>query len=96
MSDVVDLNNFGLSARDNYTNFLVNNYMKIPSTSHFSYLVHFPVDITAITVSYIGDHFMIHRGSYKWIVNAELLTEMCAAGNMQSFDSDKFTIGNLQ
>ena len=57
---------------DLYTHFIVNAYMKMPEQSLFSYLRYFPFEITDITIGYVGDHFMNHRGSYKWNIDQDL------------------------
>ena len=66
--------------------------MKIPQKSILSHLQHFPFEITNITIDYIGDHFMIHRGSYKWKIDKHLLDRMLDADNLDIFKSDTFTM----
>ena len=96
MSDVVDDYNFGFSSHDRYTIFLVNGYMKDPASSYHSHLIYFPQDIILITIDYIGDHFMMYRGSYQWQIDNELLQKMCDADNMDEFQSDSFEMVNLK
>ena len=95
MSDLLNAN-FGFSSDDKYTNFIVNGYMKIPPKSYYSHLRDFAKDITTIAIDYIGDHFMMHRGSYQWNIDNELLMEMCNAENAEKFESDTFEMANLK
>ena len=84
MSEVVASNNFGFNTFDKFTTFITNGYMKISSKSYFSHLQYFPVDITSITIDYIGDHFMMYRGSYQWDIKHDLLLKMLKQKNTQN------------
>ena len=69
MSDVLNLTDYGFSATDDYTHVIVYGYMRIPSNSFYGNLTHsmpyVSVEITSITMKYIGDHFILHRGSHQ-------------------------------
>ena len=89
------LNNFGFSSYDNYTKFIITAYMKIPTNAYFSHLTYFPEEIILIAMHYLGDHFMMYRGSYQWNIDNQLLSKMIAANNEEKFESDPFEMANL-
>ena len=100
MSDVLNPADYGFSATDEYTQSIVNGFMKIPSNQFYTHLKflspYFPLEITSITIDYVGDHFMPYRGSYQWDVKPDVVIAMLSAANGDKFDSPTFQIGKLK
>eukprot|EP01083_Nonionella_stella_P072856 196601_1 len=54
-----------------------------------------PSEVIFITLSYVDDHFMLHRGTYQWIVGNSTVPTMLSSSSGNMFSSDPFEIGKL-
>ena len=87
----LERHNFTFNQKDDYTDF-ITGYMKIPTESLFSHLKYFPSDITTITNNYVGDHFIIYRGSYRWKMSQPTINKILNANNKDVFESETFSL----
>ena len=56
-----------------------------------------PIEISSLCLKYVFDHFMLHIGRYKWIIDdKKLFGEMLIADNKEQFVSPLFEIGKLK
>eukprot|EP01084_Bolivina_argentea_P041054 75759_1 len=56
-----------------------------------------PTEISFITLKYVDDHFLMHRGGYQWkITNPKLIQNILAAPVGETFTSDIFNFATAQ
>ena len=96
MSNKFDVSN--LDYIDDRSRDIINGYIrnaqKLLKSSSFKYI---PIEINAITLCFIDDHFMIHRGSYQWkITDPTQLQNILSSQPDEYFRSDVFDMSHLK
>ena len=83
---------------DERTKLIINGYIHdAKKLLRNSILKDIPEDINFVTLSYVDDHFMMHRGSYQWeIKDTHHLQQVLSSPTNFCFNSNVFEMSKCQ